>query len=334
MGLSFKLFGSGFSEQLISITTNPFVGLFIGILATSIVQSSSVTTSVVVGLTASGALTVSSAIPIIMGANIGTSITNLIVSLGHITQRVEFKKAFQVAIVHDLFNFIVVLILFPLEMFFHILEKSAIFLGSVLWGAKSSLSFSSPLDYIIKPAANLIKNILGSSGIWILILAFVLLFFSLRYFVEIMKPLAKTEFKHLMHKHIFNYPLRSFGVGIFLTALVQSSSVTTSLIVPLAGVGILSLKRAFPYILGANIGTTITALLASLVTGSPIGVTVAIAHILFNCFGTLIVYPIRRIPIKLSRAIAGLTFKSRVYPVAYIIGTFYIVPSFIIFFFR
>ena len=95
MGGAFKLFGNDFAHQLITFTTNPLVGLFIGILATSLVQSSSATTSVIVGLVASNALSITNAIPMIMGANIGTSITNTLVSLAHIHKKDEFKKAFE-----------------------------------------------------------------------------------------------------------------------------------------------------------------------------------------------------------------------------------------------
>ena len=75
MGLGFKLFGEGFAEMLLEQTANPLVGLFAGILATSLVQSSSTTTSMTVALVAAGGLTIEGAIPIIMGANIGTSAT-------------------------------------------------------------------------------------------------------------------------------------------------------------------------------------------------------------------------------------------------------------------
>ena len=334
MGGSFELFGTDLAEHLISFTTNPFVGLFIGILATSIVQSSSVTTSILVGLTASGALTIGNAIPIIMGANIGTSVTNTIVSLGHITKKEEFRKAFEVATVHDIFNFIVVIILFPLEMYFHFLERSALFLTHFFLGSNMAMQFTSPLNYIIKPVAHSIQNLLSNNALIILILSLLLLFFSLRYFVKIIKPLAGSEFKHILHKHIFNSPLRSFGVGLILTGIVQSSSVTSSLVVPLAGVGILTLEKVFPYILGANIGTTITALMASLVTGSPAAVTVAFEHVLFNTFGSIIIYPIRKIPINLSKFLASLSFKSRIYSFTYIISMFYIIPLFIILIFH
>jgi len=115
MGTSLKMFGKEFSETLISTTTNPLVGLFIGILATSVIQSSSSTTSIVVGMVAGGALTIDTAIPIIMGANIGTSVTNTIASLPQINRSNEFKRAFSAATVHDYFNLLAVIIIFPLR---------------------------------------------------------------------------------------------------------------------------------------------------------------------------------------------------------------------------
>ena len=108
MGAAFKGFGKGFAEVLLNTTNNSFVGLFIGILATSLVQSSSTTTSIVVGMVASGVLTLGNAVPIIMGANIGTTVTNTLVSLGHVTRREEFKRAIAGATVHDFFNIICV----------------------------------------------------------------------------------------------------------------------------------------------------------------------------------------------------------------------------------
>ncbi|MHC5143667.1 MAG: Na/Pi symporter, partial [Planctomycetota bacterium] len=116
MGSAFKGFGKGFAENLVATTSNPFIGLVIGILATSVVQSSSTTTSLVVGIVGSGGLTVGCAIPIIMGANIGTTVTNTLVSLGHVGRRGEFRKAIAAATVHDFFNLICVSIMFPLEL--------------------------------------------------------------------------------------------------------------------------------------------------------------------------------------------------------------------------
>lgn len=332
MGESLKLLGNGFAEQLISYTAFPLAGLFVGILATSIVQSSSITTSITVGLVAADALTVAGAIPIIFGANIGTSITNTIVSLGHITKKEEFQKAFSVATVHDFFNLFALLILFPLELMFHPLEKIAVYLSGVFFGVQG-VSFWNPLGAAVKPAANVMQGLLGNAFV-MLAGSMVLIFASLRLFVMIIRPFAEGEFRHKLKKHIFDSAARSFGFGIGLTVIAQSSSITTSLIVPLAGVGMLDVYSIFPYILGANIGTTITALLASLATGSIAALTVALVHVLFNVIGSAIIYPMRKIPISMSIWIAHQSIKSRIIPIAYIGCVFFILPMLILFLFR
>ncbi len=125
MGSAFKLFGKGFAEALIRGCTNPFAGLFIGVLATGLIQSSSTTTSLVVGFVGGGVLPLQFAVPLIMGANIGTTITNLLVSFGFVTRREDFRRAFAGATVHDFFNICSVIVLFPLELRFHIIQKAA-----------------------------------------------------------------------------------------------------------------------------------------------------------------------------------------------------------------
>jgi len=334
LGTSFKLFGSGFAEKLVTLTTNPFIGLFIGILATALVQSSSVTTSLIVGLTASNALTIGNAIPMVMGANIGTSVTNTFVSLAHIKNKKEFKRAFEVATVHDFFNLIAVIIFFPLELYFHFIEKSAIYISKIVLGSNLSASFSSPLDFVLNPVSHLIKNLFSSNPYIILIFSVILLYFSLNFFVKTIKPIAESEFKHKIHEHIFSRPLRSFSFGLLLTVVVQSSSITTSLIVPLAGTGIVSLESIFPYIIGANIGTTFTAVLAAIASGSTAGAVVATSHVLFNVFGAILVFPIRKVPITLSRKLASICMNSRFFAILYIVLLFYLIPVLVIFLFN
>jgi sodium-dependent phosphate cotransporter len=96
--------GEGMARELPASTANPFVGLFVGILATSIVQSSSTVTSITVALVAGGGLDVAWAIPIIIGSNLGTSVTNAIVAAGQINRPEEFKRAFAAAVVDDFFE--------------------------------------------------------------------------------------------------------------------------------------------------------------------------------------------------------------------------------------
>ena len=133
MGAAFKGSFKPMAENLLKAATSPIVGLFIGILATTIVQSSSTTTALIVGLVAGvggDAVPLHGAIFMVMGANIGTTVTAKIVSLGHITRKSEFRRAFAASSVHDTFNLVTVAIMLPLEYTFHILERSANYLGN------------------------------------------------------------------------------------------------------------------------------------------------------------------------------------------------------------
>ena len=325
IGKAFKLFGKGFAETLLSSTADPVVGLFIGILATAIVQSSSTTTSIVVGLVGGGAMDVGSAVPIIMGANIGTTVTNAIVSVGHIGRPLEFRRAFAAATVHDFFNLIAVAIFFPLEQFFGFLERGAYFLGDLFVGL-GGLTVSSPLKLLTRPAIDGLVALAGGRAWIVLVLALVFLFASLTWMVKILRSLVLSRIETFFGRTVFKTPLRALLLGLLVTAAVQSSSITTSVIVPLAAAGVLTLEQVFPYTLGSNIGTTVTAILASMATGEPAAVVVALVHLLFNILGTVVVWPIRRLPLYLARWLATLAMRSRLLPVVFIGVAFFGIP--------
>ena len=114
--------------------------------------------------------------------------------------------------------------------------------------------------------------------------------------------------------------------------MVQSSSITTSTVVPLAGAGVLTLRQIFPFTLGANIGTTVTALLAAMVL-NPIAMIVAFSHLIFNIMGIVVIYPIkilRDIPIKLATKLADLSAENKSIPLLYLLVVFVLIPFFII----
>jgi sodium-dependent phosphate cotransporter len=137
-----------------------------------------------------------------------------------------------------------------------------------------------------------------------------------------------------MDRFLFRTAFISFVLGVVVTAAVQSSSITTSLVIPLAGAGLVTLEMIFPYTLGANIGTTITAFLAALVTKNELAVTAASAHLLFNVFGIVIWYPLKQVPIGLARRLAEVVSEQRKLALAYMIFAFYIVPGIVIFMIR
>ena len=338
MGYSFKLFGKEFSQKILEATDSAFIGLFIGILATTIVQSSSTTTSVIIGMVAAEAIGVRSAIFMVMGANIGTTVTAKLVSLGHITRKAEFRRAFAASSVHDTFNFITVAILFPLEYFFRILEHAATWMGRIFVDVTGITKPENYLKKITKPAVEGLADLLDRVDWLVLLVSVIITFFMLWAIVKLLQSLVLKKLESFFDTYLFRNAAVAFVVGMILTVAVQSSSITTSLIVPLAGAGVLRLQQIFPFTIGANLGTTITGLLAALaVAGQPdidpnlvlAGATVAFAHFLFNASGAVIILPfkqLRAIPVRFAEWLAELCLRNRAIPIAIIVLFFYIIP--------
>jgi solute carrier family 34 (sodium-dependent phosphate cotransporter) len=332
LGQSFGLFGKGFASLLVERTANPFVGLFVGILATALVQSSSTTTSLTVALVAAEALTVQGAIPVIMGANIGTSVTNCLVSLGHVTRRGEFERAFAGASVHDLFNVLSVILLFPLELATGYLASASVVMASAVEGV-GGLRLFDPIKTVVRPVSLVIIGVLGRSAVATLIVALLLLFLALKLLVDFLKTTMAGRAEQVLHRTLFRSPVAAITAGLMMTVMVQSSSITTSVMVPLVAAGVVTLEQVFPFTVGANVGTTVTALIAALSTGSTSAVTVAFAHLLFNISGTLVVFvppPMRRIPLALARGLGRMAGRNRLYPVLFVLLVFFILPFLLI----
>jgi sodium-dependent phosphate cotransporter len=341
LGDAFKSLGRGLLDSFFSATENPFMGLMVGILATTLVQSSSVSTSLIVGLVAApeNALPIANAVPMIMGANIGTTVTNTLVSMAHIGRRDEFYRAFSVATCHDFFNFMAVALLLPLEMATGFLRKSATWLASSLTGF-GGVTYDSPIKGALKAALKPIKGgihaVSDSERLQALLLILVsglLIYFALLFLVRVMRGAMSSRVETMVSRGLHRSPLVAIAVGIIVTVMVQSSSITTSLLVPLAGAGLLTLEQAFPITIGANIGTTVTAFLAALAVTGPnalAGVTIAIVHLLFNLSATLLIYPaprIREIPLNAARRLARLAIRSKPLAIAYVVILFYGVPA-------
>ena len=321
MSTAFRMSGRGLAEQLLNTASDPIAGLLIGFLATSLLQSSSTTTTIVVGLVASDALTIQLAVPIIMGANIGTTTTNTVVSMGYVTRPAEFERAFAASTVHDFFNLLAACAILPVEMLFHPVERSAVFLQSVFAGA-GGMSLASPLKIIVRPLSDVVTGLIPST-FPLLVIALALLFVALRGMMKIMQGAVLERMGGLFDRVLFRNDAASFSLGMVTTAAVQSSSATTSLVVPLAGTGVLTLRQIFPYTLGANVGTTITAILASFSTASPAAVVVAFAHLTFNVLAIAIFYPLKAIPLWLAEKIGSLAARTKASSVAVI--TVYII---------
>jgi sodium-dependent phosphate cotransporter len=384
-----KVLGECTAGALFGDNTNPVAGLMVGLLATVLVQSSSSTTSIVVSLVGAGSITVQAGIYMIMGANIGTSVTNTIVAMGFVGDGDELERAFAGATVHDMFNFMTVGILFPLELITHYLYYlSLAVLGGGDKNREASLSkWEGPLKAMVDPLVNSIiipnKDIAKSiangascddyypvnctygivdyshcikvglitcdktrgcpaffqdgatrkddemSGTVCLILGLVIIIACLIGLVTILHKMLMGVSSRILHKATDLNGYLAILIGAGITILVQSSSITTSTLTPFVGVGALRLEQMYPLTLGANIGTTVTGLLASLVSVGTDALQVALCHLFFNITGILIWYPLpfmRKIPINAARALGRATRVWRGFPILYIMLAFVIFP--------
>ena len=329
--------GSDIQDRLFSSVSNPVAGLCVGILATVLAQSSSVTTSTIVGLVGTGLLGIDDAVPMIMGANIGTTVTNTLASLGHLRRPSEFRPAFAAATVHDFFNIISVAVLLPLELATGVLSSTAEWLTERLVGS-SGATYESPIKNAVKAPVDWLESVLDNTGLTGTALGLLLIaaglaaiFLALGFITKNMRVLIADRVERSLNTMLS----RGGGVpaillGMIITVAVQSSSITTSIMIPLAAAGVLTLRNAYPVTLGANVGTTISALLASLATDRPEALTVALVHTLFNIAGILLLYPIpllRDIPIALAERTAELAARRKSVVLGYVVIVFIVVPA-------
>lgn len=229
-----KSAGEGMKRLLGRISNNRFSGVGIGAGVTAIIQSSSATSVMVIGLVNAGVMTLMQATPIIMGANIGTTITGVLVALKN-----------------DYFNMLMYFFAFAGVMmgFF---KKEKIKLAGLLCSGLGLIFVG--------------LNIMSSEQAF-------------------GNPLVETMFQNIFS--VIDSPLLLILVGVIFTALIQSSSAATGVVITMVGTGVLPLELALFIVLGANIGTCVTALLAS-VGANANSKRVALIHFTFNVIGTVL----------------------------------------------
>jgi sodium-dependent phosphate cotransporter len=281
-------------------------------------------------MVASGAISFQSAIPLIMGANVGTTITSSIVSLGFINRKKEFKRAVAGGTYHCFFNLLTVIILFPLELYNGFLSSASSFIASVLLPTFDDANathtgttwtpFNFATDFLVAKVP---------SGILLTVLSFVLLVISILIFRKLISDLLKAQSPEAFSRFFFAGQLKSFFWGLTTTAAIRSSTITTSLVVPIVAKKIIKMKMAAPFIMGANMGTTVTAFIAAMLNSNNSAINIAIAHFLFNFIGVMLFFPIpamRQIPIRLSVALGKLTLRYRLAGFLFILFAFFIIP--------
>ncbi len=331
-----KVMGADTQERLFSQVSNPFVGLFIGLLGTVLVQSSSASTSVIVGLVASGALGIDQAVPMIMGANLGTTVTNTLVSLGHVRQSNEFRRALAAATVHDFFNLMSVAVLLPIELLTGRLSWLAHSTADFLLGSGGS-EWESPIKAWVKHPVSWLKDVLGSIGltstglgIAMVGVGLVVVLLALIAITKNMKTLIAERLERSMNRVLGRGGgMVAIVVGMLVTIAVQSSSITTSILIPMSAAGVITLRNAYPVTLGANVGTTITALLAAMAASGSDALTIALVHTWFNVLGIVILFGIpflRPLPIRAAELLAEMAIRRRAVAFVWTLGVFIIIP--------
>ncbi|MEL6441994.1 MAG: Na/Pi symporter [Cyanobacteria bacterium J06621_8] len=337
IGGGFKLAAGSRAKELFTFAANPIAGLIVGTLCTALIQSSSTVTSIIVGLVAGG-LPVSTAVPMVMGANIGTTVTNTLVSLGHVKNRTEFRRAFSAATIHDFFNLLCVLIFLPIEIATGFLQKTgALFAGMFIGTSGTDIKSFNLVKAATKPVTGLLKDLAHPlpnpyDGMLLIVIGISLIFLAIYYIGKLLKTLMVGRAKKMLKTAIGRSPLAGILSGTFATVLVQSSSTTTSLVIPLAGTGILTLQEIYPFTLGANIGTCITALLAASAVpeNQAAALEIASIHLLFNLLGTIIIFGIpflRKLPILGAEKLAQVASKHKYLAFVYIICVFFLIPA-------
>lgn len=329
--------GEGFTSGLLERVANPLSGLFAGVLFTVLVQSSSVSTATIVALVGAGTLPLELAVPMVMGANIGTTVTNTLAALGNIRRPREFELGFAAATMHDFFNVLAVAVLLPIELYTRVLTRSAIWLTGLLRGTDVADIGRSPIRRAVKLPVDAIAGWFDGDPIGGVLAAVVLLaiglgliFSALGLITSNMRQLVAGGVERAMNR-VVGTGGGSIGllVGLVVTVAVQSSTITTSILVPLVAAGILTLPNAYPITLGANVGTTITGLLASLAVLRPEGLTIALVHTLFNLTAIAAIYPvprIRLIPVRAAKRLAATATQNRWLVIVYVAGLFIVVP--------
>ncbi|WP_277208812.1 Na/Pi symporter [Isoptericola croceus] len=346
---SVNLIGSGFkaatgdsAEALFAFASNPFVALMVGVLFTAATQSSSTTTSVTVGLVAGG-LPISIAIPMLLGANIGTTLTNTLVSLGMVRDSESFRRAFSAATVHDFFNLIAVAVFLPLELMFGLLARTSAALADASSGSDGGIvaAVFGGLGDTVKAGTKPLSNLLTDAtaflpGVWhgivMIALGIGLILLVINWLGRLLKVLMVGRAAEVLHASVGRGPLTGIASGAAMTVMVQSSSTTTSLMIPLAGSGTFSLKQIYPFTVGANIGTTVTALIAAFAfTGAEgtLALQAAYVHLLFNVFAALVIFGLpllRQLPLRGATWLGNVAATNKLWAAAWVLGVFVGIP--------
>ena len=371
IGVGFKLLEGKYSTNMFDEVGNPFSAMMVGIIGTTLLQSSSASTSIIITLAGAGMLSVDSAVMMIMGANVASTAIKTLLSLDYFRDRNKYAKGFASATINDILNFLTILILLPIQWSTKFLSAMTFEMAKHRTAPHSDeYTWGEPIKKLIYPATDLIakydhqiaydisKGICSpngdikpcprpllkggklfeaglsdnTAGAICISLATPLACLSLFLLVKTLRKLFRKNAKNLLKDSANKGPNISMLSSCAMTMLMQSSSTSTSVIAPLCATDQINLKQTLPLILGANIGTTVTGLLAASVASSnpTEALQLALAHIFYNVLQALIWHPnerISNIPVNLSEKLGEIAGNHKTMPFLYTAGAFVGLPA-------
>ena len=328
--------GTDTAHTMFAFAANPWVGLSVGVLGTVLIQSSTTTTAITVSAVGSGALPIQGAIPIIIGANVGTTVTTSLVALTFIGNRAEFRRALGASTVHDFYNWLALLIFFPIELIWHPLQRISGALTDALYGTgwlpnpahfNVIRAVTRPVEHAVIQATSHLGSTLGP--VLTIVIGAGLILLAVRYLGKLLKVLMVGRARDVLIKAVGRNPYLAMASGMGVTVVTQSSTITTSVLVPFAGAGILTPAQVYPVVVGSNLGTTFTVVFAAFaVVGqdAKIGLQAAFVHLIYNLFAIIVIYVIpllRPVPLLCAENLARVASERR-WVLAVYIGTVFI----------
>jgi sodium-dependent phosphate cotransporter len=337
--------GSDAAHTMFAFAAHPWVGLSVGVLGTVLIQSSTTTTAIAVTAVGSGALPIQGAIPIILGANVGTTVTTSLVALTFIGNRTEFRRALGASTVHDFYNWLALLIFFPIELIWHPLKHISGALTNALYGADwlpnpAHFNFiraaTRPVEHAVIHATSHISSTLGP--LFTIVIGAVLILVAVRYLGRLLKLLMVGRARDILIKAVGRNAYLAMASGMGVTVVTQSSTITTSVLVPFAGAGILTPAQVYPVVVGSNLGTTFTVVFAAFAgvgQDAKIGLQAAFVHLVYNGFAIVVIYVIpllRPVPLFCAETLARLASEHRWVLAVYLCTVFIALPALVIVF--
>ena len=358
----FKLIFSEWQASILDMITGnsaAITGLALGMLSTALVQSSSAVVAATMvsmsGMVASGLpmdAAIKFGVPMVLGANIGTTVTNTIVAFGierGMTMK-EFKDTIPGVIVDDVYEGLTIALFFLLELTTGFISKIVIRLGDFYVNVLNMETFFSAFedtiidilieDPMIKPMKSFAVDYFGTlgGGIFMFIFWFIVIIISMGGITKGLERLIETGWEDRV-KAAFESPAKSFITGFTITFIVGSSSIGSSLVIPFLATRVVTLKTAYPYLVGCNLATAVDmSQIYGYIAGGTVGMVLGSAHVLLNLMALTLWFlsPLRFVPVALAEWLgAKLTEnENAVYALfLWVIVIFFVIPILIIYVF-